>query len=102
MPMVPCVRCARFYKVKAVGVTFEEGFPTENGWRGYKLWAGDLYECEGCGAQAVIGVAQQPLAEHYQPGYVDRVAKANPVCRVNDCTGAFNPEKAAVLQGGAS
>lgn len=99
MPMIPCVPCRRFFKVKTVGVRFEEGMPTADGWRSYKVWAGDLYECEGCGAQIVCGVPMQPLAEHYQPDYAAALARSHPVCRVDDCCGAFSEDKAAALRG---
>ena len=36
------------------------------GWKPYKVWAGDLWECPTCGHQLVNGVGYQPLAEHYQ------------------------------------
>lgn len=52
-------------------------------WRPYKLWAGDKWECEGCGAQIVVGVAQRPIAEHYQPEFA-KYATASQL-QVNDC-----------------
>ena len=72
--------------------------PTASGWGPYKLWNGDLYECEGCGAQIVVGIAHQPLSEHYQPDYAATVAIHRPLCRIDDCPGAFNADKAFVLR----
>ena len=51
-----CVKCRLFYRPKKNGAYFEEGMPTtEVGvklWRSYKLWAGDLWQCRGCGSDS--------------------------------------------------
>jgi hypothetical protein len=44
-------------------------------WEPYKLWAGDLWECKGCGAQIISGVGRAPVAEHYQDGFGDTVER---------------------------
>ncbi len=54
-------------------------------WVPYKLWFGDRWECEGCGASIVVGVAQRPLAEHFQPSFAREVAHHAPQLQVNDC-----------------
>jgi hypothetical protein len=61
------------------------GTATPERWRPYKLWNGDKWECEGCGAQIVVGVARQPIAEHYQPEFDKARAYFNPQLQVNDC-----------------
>lgn len=99
MPMTACPTCRRFYKVKKSGYYFEEGMPRGAGWAPYKLWVGDLYECEGCGAQVITGVGMEPLAEHYQKGYADTVARVGATVRIDDCPGAFNPATAESLRG---
>jgi hypothetical protein len=45
------------------------------GWTPSKLWVGDLWACPDCGAQIIVGVNQNPLAEHYQPEFAAAVAQ---------------------------
>ena len=33
----------------------------------------------------IVGVSQNPLAEHFQPNYADVTKMFNPQLRVNDC-----------------
>ncbi len=54
-------------------------------WTPYKLWFGDLWRCEGCGAEIVVGVAGRPMAEHYQPGFSELIDRYGPELQVNDC-----------------
>lgn len=99
-----CPRCRRFFRVRKVGVFWEEGMPKTNDlageWVPYKLWAGDLLECEGCGAQLIIPPpARQPIAEHYQPNYSTLVERYGPIVRIDDCAGGpFNEERAHELR----
>lgn len=90
-----CVKCQRFYRAKKNGFYFIEAMPVtgypapgtsepEN-WTPYKLWAGDLWECEGCQHQLVSGVGRGPLAEHYQPNFANQMAAFAPKLQVNDC-----------------
>jgi Zn-finger protein len=38
----------------------------------YKLWHGDLWECQDCGIQVIhTDSRQQPIAEHYQAIFTD-------------------------------
>lgn len=91
-----CVPCHRFFRCKKIGYAFTEGMPKagrpapgtsepEN-WQPYKVWGGDLYECQGCGAQVVVGVAREPIAEHYEANFKETQLKlgANQL-QVNDC-----------------
>lgn len=84
-----CAACNLFFRPKKNGVYFEEGMPvssaTDSGWTSYKLWVGDLWECRSCGAQIIVGVPHTPVAEHYQPGYRERVAKIHCDRRIDDC-----------------
>lgn len=95
-----CVPCQRFFRPKKNGYWFIEGMPIGNGqlppalpgtaepqrWEPYKLWQGDLWQCEGCSAQIVSGVAHQPFAEHYQENFVQKVeATGAKQLQVNDC-----------------
>jgi hypothetical protein len=92
-----CVPCQRFFRAKKNGFYFIEGMPVggvaraEPGtdhpeqWEPYKLWVGDLYECEGCGAQTIVGVPHVHLAEHYQPDFTENCKRFNATFQVNDC-----------------
>jgi hypothetical protein len=91
-----CVPCQRFYRPKKNGFYFIEGQPRTNttppgttapdDWTPYKLWVGDLWECQGCHAQIVSGVSQEPLGEHYQPDFAAKVARTHAdQLQVNDC-----------------
>lgn len=90
-----CVKCRRFYRPIKNGFYFVEGMPTVNHapkgteapelWRPYKLWAGDLFECEGCGSQIVSGTGVRPFAEHWEADFNDTVAKMGAEVQINDC-----------------
>lgn len=99
-----CTKCSRFLKPKKTGFYFIEGFPETvpacgaieehtarpglseaQHWKPYKLWAGDLYECPGCGAQVISGAAAKPVAEHYEPDFADQVKSCNAKFQLNDC-----------------
>lgn len=62
------------------------GTAEPDNWIPYKLWAGDLWECRGCGAQIVSGTGAHPLSEHYKPEFekaVDTLGAKQ--LQVNDC-----------------
>jgi hypothetical protein len=102
MPPPACVKCRRFFHVRKNSVDVMEGMPTSNAhteWTDYKLWEADLWECEGCGAQIIVGYGQVPIAEHYQSDFARLKALYPPLCRIDDCPGPFNPERAAQLRG---
>jgi len=91
-----CVKDRCFYRPHRNGVWFTEGMPsggpgpTPRGnraphrWKPYKLWQGDLWKCPECGHEIISGVAPQPLAEHYQPGFEATRMKLSRL-QVNDC-----------------
>jgi len=54
-------------------------------WKPYKLWSGDKWRCEGCGAEVISGVGFNPVAEHYQPDFAERAAQLGADFQVNDC-----------------
>ena len=91
-----CVPCQRFFRPKKTGFWFIEGMPIGNEalpgtaepekWTPYKVWQGDQFECEGCGATIVVGVARAPLAEHYQEHFGAAILKTGAdQLQVNDC-----------------
>ena len=113
MPQLVCVPCRRFYRCKKNEYIWEEGSPqTEAGgmglrpkredfgldsmyrqklerweeqWGAYKLWNSDMWECPGCGHQAISGHARQPMAMHHEEDYEETAASYPPQIRVNDC-----------------
>lgn len=90
-----CVKCQRFYRMKKSGFYFIEGMPKKNGvksgteqaedWKPYKLWAGDLWHCVGCGHEIVSGFGSTPIAEHYQDDFKKKVEQLGATYQVNDC-----------------
>ncbi len=91
-----CVKCQRFFRPKKNGVYFIEGMPVINEpaiagtshpehWKPYKLWAGDEWECIGCGATIISGVGFNPVSEHYKPEFGRLKEQLNATLQVNDC-----------------
>jgi hypothetical protein len=91
-----CVPCQRFFRPKTNGFYFTEAMPIGNDaepgtvapekWTPYKTWVGDLWECQDCGAQVVVGVPSSPINEHYKPDFQEqRIALRADQLIVNDC-----------------
>jgi len=91
-----CVPCQRFFKIKKTGFYFIEGMPRDNdtlpgtkepeNWKPYKVWVGDLWECQDCGSKVVVGCGGGPLAEHYETDFLEQVRCLNAdQLQVNDC-----------------
>jgi len=91
-----CVPCQRFFRPKKNGFYFIEGMPVGPGraapgtsepdkWWPYKLWVGDLWECHGCGANIVVGVAERAIAVRYMEEFPNMIKRFNPTLQVNDC-----------------
>jgi hypothetical protein len=91
-----CIPCRRFFSVLRSGFYFLEGMPKDNGalpgtaepekWQPYKLWAGDIFECEGCGAKIISGTAPHPIAERHHVDFEECVARLRgDQFQVNDC-----------------
>lgn len=91
-----CVPCQRFFRPEKSGFCFTEGMPIGAGlsvpgtshperWRPYKLWRGDKWKCQGCGAEIVIG-ASEPFAIQHEDGFTQlaKETKADQY-QVNDC-----------------
>ena len=93
-----CVPCQRFFRCKKTGYYFIEGMPKDGvrhaspgaeapeQWTPYKLWVGDLWQCEGCGTEIVSGVGMGPIAEHYMEEFnapADQLGASQ--LQVNDC-----------------
>jgi hypothetical protein len=90
-----CVGCQRFFRPKKTGMYFIEGMPNGNDvppgtaephrWQPYKLWAGDLFECEGCGATIISGVGLRPIRERHHSDFTAFVNSFGAKFQVNDC-----------------
>jgi len=92
-----CVPCQRFFRPKKNGYYFIEGMSVGPGraragiadsdqWKPYKMHVGDLWECHGCGANIVVGVAGSALAEHYQNDFDAKIERYGArQLQVNDC-----------------
>ena len=90
-----CVPCQRFFRMIKTGFYFLEGMPEGNAapgtkeaekWKPYKLWAGDKWKCEGCGAVILSGFGMSPIAVQHEPDFQDKIKRlgANQF-QVNDC-----------------
>jgi hypothetical protein len=63
-----------FYRVKKNGFVFCEMIPEGKiGWRAYKVWHGDLWECPNCEHQLIEGVGKEPVAEHFDEEFADEM-----------------------------
>ena len=80
-----CVDCGLFYRPAKNGTAFIEGMPVGDDWKPYKLWMGDLWQCQQCGHKLIVGVGAQPIAEHYQPDFAKISDSYNPLLQVDDC-----------------
>ncbi len=93
-----CVPCQRFFRMKKSGFYFIEGMPvpgvrqaepgtaTPEQWQPYKVWTGDLWECQGCRAQIVSGFGREPITEHYKADFQELSERLNAQqLQVNDC-----------------
>jgi hypothetical protein len=74
--MFVCVECNRQMRPKKNGFEFIE-FARMNGHADeqspYKVWSGDLWECQDCGLQIVHTDSRQtPVSEHHQPNFAER------------------------------
>lgn len=93
MPLKPiCTKCHTFFRPYRNGQQFLEGMPKGNAspglveperWDPYKLWSGDVWQCNGCNAQIIVGTGQQPISEHYMPDFAEMIKGV--VFQVNDC-----------------
>lgn len=90
-----CVPCQRFFRIEKSGFIFIEGMPMPGAdralpgtleperWQPYKLWAGDLWRCESCGAKILSGFGNGPISEHYRSDFANLAEMSQ--LQVNDC-----------------
>lgn len=91
-----CIPCQRFFRCVHTGFYFTEGMPKVSGaapgtlapenWQPYKLWSGDKFKCEGCGAEIVSGFGRDPIRVQHQPDFAEMAeALGADNYQVNDC-----------------
>lgn len=83
--------------MKRSGFYFTEGMPLGDGrappgtaapgsWKPYKIWSGDKWECEGCGATILCGFGSAPISvQHMEHFAAERVRLGADKYQVNDC-----------------
>lgn len=77
--MIVCVKCSRQMRPKQNGVDVTELARNKAEYWPYKVWEGDLLECQDCGITVVyIGDnhGQLPWKEHHQEGFDEAAFKA--------------------------
>lgn len=63
MPRPICVPCRREMKnVRPIVAQFNARAVGD----AYEQWHGDVHECEGCGAQVVVGYGERPSWRHHE------------------------------------
>ena len=83
--MIVCAKCNQALRPIDNAASFIE----LAGDRPYKLWAADLLECQGCGAQMLrTGDNQQPIAEHFELSFEDTLKTWNPKFTAKEWTRA--------------
>lgn len=91
-----CVPCARFFRMRKSGFYFVEAMPIishalpgtaePDKWRPYKIWSGDRWECEGCGATILSGFGLAPIAHQHQEDFNQILRNLNASqLQINDC-----------------
>lgn len=93
MPKPACASCQRFLRPLKNGVKVLEGKPVIHGtkpgksedhlWDPYKLWLADLWHCEGCGLEVIVGYGVNPVMQDYCNTAEEMQSAATH--RVNDC-----------------
>lgn len=96
MPKPVCATCRRFYRPHRNGTAFIEAMPkgserppsgleAPERWMPYKLWLGDLWRCEGCGNEIIVGSGSMPLSEHFHSDFEKQVENWKAKITINDC-----------------
>lgn len=95
MPKPICVKCHTFFRPKKNGFYFLEGMPLKGAlpglaepdrWMPYKIWSADLWECQSCGTEIVVGVGAQPLGIQHERDFHDKIRSFGAdQFQVNDC-----------------
>lgn len=76
--MTVCVKCQRMMKVKKVGEYFVEVVkgPLRKEGTAYKLWSGDVWECQECGNKVILtNERQHPVMESWEEYFAERISE---------------------------
>lgn len=91
-----CFKCHRFFRMRQQGFYLTEGMPIGSDvkpglaephrWKPYKIWAGDKWECEGCGATIISGFGLHPIAVQHEISFHKELIRLQAhKFQVNDC-----------------
>jgi hypothetical protein len=85
-----CMNCKLFYRPHKNGIFFTEGMPLGarpfQEWKPYKVWQGDLWKCQGCSHEIIVGTGFTPVAIRHQTDFEDtRRAFGADQININDC-----------------
>lgn len=91
-----CVKCHRFFRPKKTGYYFIEGMPVgtdvkpgnaePDKWIPYKIWCGDLWECQGCGATIISGSGIRSVRDQHHDDFKEMMISLGArQFQVNDC-----------------
>lgn len=80
-----CVPCQQFFRPFKNGAAFIEGQPIgaarpapgtaeKEKWFPAKLWMGDVWKCDGCQGEIIVGVGNAPISEHFKDDFRTAVA----------------------------
>lgn len=73
MPAPICVKCEIEMRTKTNGVPLIETYEEDR--KPYKLWMGDLWYCEKCGIEVIVGFGYKPLAGNWDDDFKERIVK---------------------------
>ncbi len=72
MPLLICPVCEVQMRPKNQGVPVESMATFGS----YQLFMADLYACPVCDKEVLTGFGPQPIAEHFEPGYEQKLTDA--------------------------
>lgn len=72
-----CVKCRTEFRPETNGTLVIEMAVSEP----YRVWEADLWKCNGCGTEIVVGFGVQPLQEHHAPGFSEWLTKETDTAR---------------------
>lgn len=74
MPKPICVQCELPMQQVESGVIAVEMFSKPP--RPYKMWSSDLHRCPGCGHEILCGYGDNPIGEHFQNDFGEKLVEA--------------------------
>lgn len=85
-----CMKCKLFFRPKKNGTYFTEAMPrgsneATRSWVPYKIWAGDLWECRGCGTEIIISGLHEMAIQHEESFKTLQKSTGAGDIQINDC-----------------